>query len=494
MVAVGLFSGKKVKNAGDFLSGGGKAGAWLVCGGIMGALVSSQATIGTAQLAFHYGLSAWWFTLGSGIGCLILGLVYAKPLRKSGCITEMQIITGEYGTRIGSAGAILSAIGIFISVLSNVIACTGLVSTMFPVWPMAIAALAAILLMAVYVIFGGAWGAGLGGILKMILLYGACVVGMVCALSMTGGPSGLMDSIRQLLCGTPLGAMQQEVNGASTLASEGDLTARFLNLTARGASKDIGSGISLLLGVLSTQTYAQAIWSGKSHRSARRGAMLGTILIPPLGIAGICIGLYMRGHYLLQAEVDALTAAGQAVPDLPVLNGTIQVFPTFIMDHLPPLLAGIVLGTLLVTAVAGGAGLAFGVSTILVKDIFSRFTKGDRELLQTRLTIGGVLLAAGVLTVLVPGSAINDFGFLSMGLRGSVVLVPLSCALWCKGRIDARYVLLSVILAPLSILIGNFLPLPFDALFLGVGISILCCAFGFVSHRIRKTAGLSGMP
>ena len=88
IISVGLLSGKKVQDAKDFVTGGGRAGPLLVCGTIMGALVSSQATIGTAQLSFHYGLAAWWFTLGSGIGCLVLGLGYAKPLRHSGCIRQ----------------------------------------------------------------------------------------------------------------------------------------------------------------------------------------------------------------------------------------------------------------------------------------------------------------------------------------------------------------------------------------------------------------------
>ena len=85
IIGIGVYSGRKVKSAADFSSGGGKAGSWIVCGAIMGTLVSSQATIGTAQLAFSYGMSAWWFTLGSGIGCLILALGYAAPFRRSGC-------------------------------------------------------------------------------------------------------------------------------------------------------------------------------------------------------------------------------------------------------------------------------------------------------------------------------------------------------------------------------------------------------------------------
>lgn len=53
IIGVGLYSGRKVKNAKDFLTGGGKAGPGLVCGALMGSLVSSQSTLGSVQLAFH---------------------------------------------------------------------------------------------------------------------------------------------------------------------------------------------------------------------------------------------------------------------------------------------------------------------------------------------------------------------------------------------------------------------------------------------------------
>ena len=178
IIGVGLLSGRKVQDAKDFVSGGGKAGPLLVCGTIMGALVSSQATIGTAQLAFHYGLAAWWFTLGSGIGCLILGVGYASSLRRSGCITELQIISKAYGAAAGSLGSVLCSLGIFISVLAQVVACSGLVVTLFPQVSIPVAAGISVIVMGFYVLFGGAWGAGMGGVVKLILLYMASVVGM----------------------------------------------------------------------------------------------------------------------------------------------------------------------------------------------------------------------------------------------------------------------------------------------------------------------------
>ena len=230
IVGVGLFSGKRVKGASDFVDGGKKAGPFLVCGTIMGSLVSSQATVGTAQLAFHYGLAAWWFTLGAGIGCLILGVMYARPLRDSGCITELQIISRSYGAAAGSLGSVLCSTGIFISVLAQVVACSGLAITLFPHIPVWAAALASIIIMCFYVIFGGAWGAGMGGIVKLVLLYAASLVGMVYALSVSHGIGGIFSELIEQLCGTGLGLVQQSANGVSNLKDTADLADRYGNL------------------------------------------------------------------------------------------------------------------------------------------------------------------------------------------------------------------------------------------------------------------------
>ena len=295
IIGVGIYSGRKVRSAADFASGGGKAGAWIVCGAIMGTLVSGQATIGTAQLAFNYGMSAWWFTLGSGIGCLILALGYAAPLRHSGCSTLLQIVSREYGPRAETWGSVLSSIGIFISVVAQILSATALLITIFPVSHLA-AALISILLMAVYVMFGGVWGAGMGGVVKLILLYVSAIAGGVLVYGLANGFGGVLETVEHLLVNSPLGAL-------SGVESQQAVHERFTSLIARGASKDIGSGLSLVLGVLSTQTYAQAIWSGKSDRAAKKGALLSACLIPPIGIACILIGLYMRGHCITADEV-----------------------------------------------------------------------------------------------------------------------------------------------------------------------------------------------
>lgn len=480
IAGVGVWSGRRVQNAADFTTGGGKVGPWLVCGAIMGSLVSGQATVGTAQLAFTYGLSAWWFTLGAGIGCLVLAVGYVIPLRRSGSVTLLQVVSSEFGPTAGYVGSVLCSIGIFISVIAQVLAASALITTLFPVGVLG-AALISAAIMTVYVVFGGAWGAGMGGVVKLILLYAACIIGCILVLGGSGGPAALLDEVRALLTSTLLGEN-------SGVTSDAAFQARYLSLTARGAAKDLGSGISLMLGVLATQTYAQAIWSGKSDSAARKGALLSAFLIPPIGIACILIGLSMRGECVTAAETVALAQTGQTVPESFVtLSSTAQVFPMFVLRHMPPLLGGVVLGTLFITVVGGGAGLSLGVATILVNDIFKRLTKKlsdpSLRLKVTRLTLVGVLLAAALITAVVPGAVINDFGFLSMGLRATVVFFPMCAALFCPGRIHRRWALVSVIAGPVAVLAGNLADLPFDPLFAGLLVNAALMGAGLLLSK-----------
>lgn len=480
IVGVGILSGRRVKSASDFATGGGRSGAWMICGTIMGALVSSQASIGTAQLAFQFGIAAWWFTLGSGIGCLILAVGYVVPLRRSGKTTLMGILELEYGRGVEYVGSVLSSIGIFISVLAQVVACTGLIAVIFPL-SLPMAALVSVLLMIVYVVFGGAWGAGMGGIVKLVLLYISCIAGLIAVLAAAGGLSGLLEQLMQALDGTALGALQG-------ISSAEDIAAQYGNLVARGTAKDLGSGLSLMLGVLSTQTYAQAIWSGKSDRTARRGALLSALLIPPIGIAGIAIGIFMRGQCVTQAEAEAILAAGGSLPEgIKILESTIQVFPTFVVNYLPVLFAGIVLGTLLITVVGGGAGLSLGVATIMVNDIYkklsARFEQTGLALAATRVTIVLVLAVSACITCVVPSATINDFGFLSMGLRGAVVFVPLTCALFCPGKISSRYAMLCVVGGPVGVLAAQILSCPIDPLFVGMAVAVVAALAGRFAYR-----------
>ena len=266
---------------------------------------------------------------------------------------------------------------------------------------------------------------------------------VVLVLRMTGGLGGFTDMVRGI--DNPEGV-------------------HFFSLFARGVGTDLGAGVSLLLGVLTTQTYAQAVLSAKSDAAARTGALASTFLIPPIGVGGILVGLYMRAHFPGIAAKTALT--------------------TFVTQFIPGIPGGVILGTLFIAVVGTGAGLALGMSFVLNEDILNRFThrfdSPERQRLMGRMWMVLVLALACVLSMGSLGDTILSFAFMSMGLRAAAVFAALYAALFFPGRVDKRWAVASIIAGPVAVFAGRLMALPFDSLFLGVGVGIVLIVLGAV--------------
>lgn len=101
VLGFGIRAARSVHSAKGFSVGGRSAGVPLVAGGIAGTCVGGGATVGTAQLAAVSGLSAWWFTIGSGVGLIIMGLFYARPLRRTALETIPQFLSQHFGLACG---------------------------------------------------------------------------------------------------------------------------------------------------------------------------------------------------------------------------------------------------------------------------------------------------------------------------------------------------------------------------------------------------------
>ena len=89
VIGSGFYVSRSVRSSAGYSVAGRSAGASLVAGSIAGTVVGGGATVGTAQLAYSFGLSAWWFTLGSGIALIHMGIFY--PKRQS--ITAIETLT-----------------------------------------------------------------------------------------------------------------------------------------------------------------------------------------------------------------------------------------------------------------------------------------------------------------------------------------------------------------------------------------------------------------
>ena len=436
-------------------------GAAIIAGIIMGTLVGGSATVGTAQLAYSYGMSAWWFTLGGGLACLVLALGFAGPWRRSGSATLIGILSKEFGPAAGIAASLLSSVGTFINVISQLIAGTAVIAVAAPRLGLVPSLLITAAFMALYVIFGGTRGAGVVGILKLGLLYLSMIGCGVMVLALSGGLHGFLQTVSAI----------DNPEGIS-----------FGSLFARGAGKDGGAALSLILGVLTTQTYAQAVLSGKSDAAARRGALVSAVLIPPIGAGGILVGLFMRAHHPGIAAKTALTA--------------------FATGYLPPLLSGILLGTLFIAVVGTGAGLVMGISSIVRRDIITRYSDRAADRRLGEILGKGIIVVTLLLAVALSSGSLGDtilnFAFMSMGLRGAVVFVPMLCALWLPGKVNRRCAMASIIAGPLTVLLfgtvpGLKLPGGVDPLFAGIAAAMVCCGAGLaLGNRVEHIHVLHG--
>ena len=239
-------------------------------------------------------------------------------------------------------------------------------------------------------------------------------------------------------------------------------------LIGREAGSGTRDGFESIVDVKDSCKYAQELTA--------TGAVISAVLIPPIGILGSVVGLYMR-----------------TVTDPAVFTAK-TALTRFILDYsgLPGAVSGILLGTLLITSVGTGAGLALGIAAIIRRDILGGRTKKLSQGFTEKLIIVAVLALAAIFSVVVPSETILQFSFMSMGLRGCTVFAPLCFVIWAKGKVAPKYAVLSITVGSgVALLLGlmnlfGVLSLPCDAVFPGVAVGLAFMFSGLLLGGNRR--------
>ena len=376
--------------------------SWIIIGTIVGGV----STVGTVQTAYTHGISAGIFTFGSGLSCLLLGCFFARALRQEGVITISEYLGNYYGKRFQYYSSIFNSAGMFIHVVGQFLASIAILQSVFHFGDLS-AVLVTALLIGIFVISGGISGAGLIGKIKFYMLYLIMVVSCWLALVKGGG----------------LGAI------LSRLPEEGGM----LDFSVYGGQTALIDMVSMLVGVISTQIYLQAIFAAKDIRHARNGAFLSALLIPPIGVFGIIIGLYLRAYF----------------PDLGVDSG--QALPFFLQHSFPEPVAAFFSAGILLIVLGTAAGLLLGVTTNLYNDFPLHRLRMFSSIQPIRLLRGttfSVLLLSTLLVLTGLDSTILSWSYLSMGLRGSAVFAGLVILVFFKRWHDNRGVAYLLYLLP----------------------------------------------
>ena len=264
----GIYVARAVKSAEGYSLGGRSASFPLVAGSIAGTVIGGGATVGTAQMASTVGLSAWWFTLSSGITFIVMGFLYARPLRKTGLETISQYLVLNYGKTAGSIASWVTTIGIFFSVVSSCLPGIGIICAVFDVsvWT---AALILMLLVASYVFFGGMKSAGVGGILKMLILFASLFVAGCTAFWAIHTDPALNAALPDF---------------------------PWFSLLGNGTGNAAANLLSVFVGIICTQTYIQALFSATDPQTAAYGAFAAASCFADLSAAPPAGSHRRHGH------------------------------------------------------------------------------------------------------------------------------------------------------------------------------------------------------
>ena len=403
----------KIKSAADFSVAGRSLPFTGVSWIIIGTLVGGVSTIGTVQTAYTHGVSACIFTFGSGISCFLLGCFFAKALREEGVVTVSEYLGKFFGQRFRYFSSVFNSTGMFIHVVGQFLASIAILQSVFGFSDI-MSILLTMILIGIFVVSGGISGAGLIGKIKFFMLYIIMLISAALALYKGGGFNKIVSQLPQ---------------DQSMLS--------FVDYGLKSAAIDM---FSMLVGVLSTQIYLQAIFSAKNVREARNGAFLSAAVIPPIGVLGIIVGLYLRANY----------------PDLE--GNAAQALPFFLYQSFPPILGALFSAGILLVVLGTGAGLVLGVTT----NIYNDFLQGRNGFLQKiqpvkllRITTLVVLFLASLLVFTGLDSALLKWSYMSMGLRGSAVFAGLFVLVFMKKYCHSRIILILLYMLPVAYIIMN---------------------------------------
>jgi len=140
------------------------------------------------------------------------------------------------------------------------------------------------------------------------------------------------------------------------------------SLWGEGVGITLANLFSLIVGMICTQTYIQAIFSAQDPQTASIGALVAALIVIPVGLPCVTIGMYMHAAH---PEVSPLLA-----------------LPVFLLKYQPLIVGSVAMGGMLLSLISSIAGLSLGIGTMISQDILPHVLPHAKEsgtLLRTRI-------------------------------------------------------------------------------------------------------------
>jgi len=359
---------------------------WVVAPLLAGLAIGGASTIGIAESAYKNGLSAGWYNAAFAAGAVLFGLFAARRYRKMEVSTLPELFERHYNVSGRIVGVIGQLVLQIVITSLQYIAGGAILSSLLPdVFSFqAGMAVTAVVFVGITLI-GGFWAAGLTNIINIILIYAGVFFGALLAIKKVGGFKALTGKLPVDFPGFDLGAI--------------------------GLPLILAWFIVMCTTTFSVQSISQISFAAKDSSSARKGFILGGLIILPVGFVSALIG------------ISATVLHPGIIPT--------EALPRTVLS-LSPVVAGLVLAGLWAADVSTASALLVGSATLVVNDIIKRFIAPDlSEKTEKNISRASVLVLS-VFTYLLAISVSGILNTLLIGLTltTAYTLVTLMTLFW----------------------------------------------------------------
>lgn len=405
-----------------YLLAGRRLPYWVVAPLLTGLAIGGASTIGVAEQAYSAGLSAGWYNAAWAAGAVLVGLIAARRYRRLEVSTLPELFERHYNISGRVVGVIGQLILQLVITSLQYVAGGAILSSLLPdVFTFQTGMLVTAVVFVGITLIGGFWAAGLTNIINVIFIYVGVILGAIIAVG--------------------------EVGGFSELAASLPTTHPGFNLGSLGWGLIIAWFLVMCTMVFSVQSVVQISFAAKDSAAAKKGFLLGGLIILPVGFISAIIGL-------------AATVLHPGIIPTEALPRTVL--------SLSPLVAGLVLAGLWAADVSTASALLIGSATLVVGDLIKRFLSHDLSEQGERIISRMSVLVLSVLTYLMAISVSGILKTLLIGLTltTAYTLVVLMTIFWpgiCR-RSHATWTLLVAMVALVLWLIFPQLPAFFQSI------------------------------
>jgi len=404
----------------------------------MSEFIGTSASVGTAQEAYKFGISASWNIIALAAGFLFYAYFLAGKYKESGHNTISAVFAEVYGpqTKIATSLVMIFALQVVAvalyagggAILSALLAVDRTLATV-------ICGVVAVL----YVFMGGMKSVVYTNVIHSLVKYIGIGVAIYFGLAKVGGLQEL----------------------------QARLPSEMFSWTNVGWSQIFAWFIAGVGATFSTQYVIQAINTVETQQKAKAASLYTALLLVPFGIATALVGMCSLALFPNIKSIDAFST---------------------LIENMNGVMAGVVAAGLAASLFGTIAAISVSTATLLYKDFYSRFVTKHaderRSLNFIRVTTIVVGLLPIALAIYTPN--ILQMTFLAKAIRASlsVLVLLVFYAPWFGTKAGALFSILSSLVATIAwFMMGN--PFGIDNAYVALVVPLIIMGLSSLIERIR---------